>query len=196
MNLRRGAIARQTGCAAGAWIPNAITVARMLLAPPLAWAILADRPGLALLLAFVAGSSDALDGWLAKHFHWQSWWGSILDPLADKLMLTAAFLVLAIDGALPWWFLALVLGRDIAIVLGALVYHYRVARLEAAPSWWSKWTTVMQILLVLSILSDRLLPRVELHVLSQGLIWASVVLTVVSGANYIFVWSRRAWQAK
>ena len=86
----------------------------------------------ALVLFAVAGFSDALDGFLAKHYHWESRLGSILDPLADKLLLVASFATLTWLGLIPYWLLWLVLGRDVLIVAGALAYlnfcPYGVAR--------------------------------------------------------------------
>jgi cardiolipin synthase len=174
------------------FLPNLITFARMLLAPPLAWAILEQRPGLALILATVAGGSDALDGFLAKRYHWQSWLGGIIDPLADKLMLLAAYLSLALTDHVDWWLFGLIVVRDLLIVSGALVYHYRIARLEAAPSAWSKATTFLQIVLVLVILGDLLAPAVSLDTLRDGLAWLTALVTVISGVDYVRVWSRRA----
>lgn len=174
------------------FLPNLITFARMLLAPPLAWAILEQRPGLALVLATVAGGSDALDGFLAKRYGWQSWLGGIIDPLADKLMLLAAYLSLALTDHVSWWLFGLIVGRDLTIVGGALFYHYRIARLDAAPSIWSKATTFLQILLVLVILADLLAPAVSLEALRDGLAWLTALVTVVSGVDYVQVWSRRA----
>ena len=73
-------------------IPNIITIFRFLLVTPVVWAMLNDRFALALLLFGVAGASDAIDGYLAKHYNWTSRMGAIMDPLADKLLLVCAFI--------------------------------------------------------------------------------------------------------
>src|SRR5690349_11831815 len=109
-------------------LPNAITTSRMVLAVPLAWLVLAREFDEALVVAMIAGASDALDGYLAKRYRWQSWLGGVLDPLADKLMLMAAFTALTIETAIPAWLFGLVVGRDLLIVGGALAYHHLIGR--------------------------------------------------------------------
>jgi cardiolipin synthase len=181
------------------WIPNAITVLRMLLAPPLAWLILEGRHGAALALALFAGLSDAVDGLLAKRCGWQSRLGGLLDPIADKLMLLSCFLALGIGEALPWWLVGLVAGRDLVIVAGALAYHRLVGPLEAAPSGLSKVTTAAQIALVLLVLVDGT-QAVELPGwLDAGAVMLIAALTLASGLHYVVAWSakaRRGWRRK
>src|SRR5690606_4985135 len=125
-------------------IPNLISVLRIILVIPVVWALIAGDFFTALVLFSVAGFSDALDGFLAKHYHWQSRLGSILDPLADKLLLVASFATLTWLGLLPYWLLWMVLGRDVLIVVGALAYHYIVGKFELLPLWSSKVNTAFQ----------------------------------------------------
>ena len=115
-------------------LPNALTVLRMVLVVPLAWMIRETRYDEAVVVAAVAGLTDALDGFLAKRLGWQSWLGGVLDPIADKLLLIAAFLWLAFAGDVPAWLAALVVARDLVIVAGAIAYHYLIGRFDAAPS--------------------------------------------------------------
>jgi len=93
-------------------LPNALTVLRMGLVVPLAWLIRETRYDEAVIVAAVAGLTDALDGFLAKRCGWQSWLGGVLDPIADKLMLVACFVTLGMVGAHPDWLTWLVVGRD------------------------------------------------------------------------------------
>jgi cardiolipin synthase len=181
------------------WLPNAITLARMLLAAPLAWLILDGRHAAALGVAAVAGLSDAVDGLLAKRFGWQSRLGALLDPIADKLMLLGCFVALGIRDALPWWLVGLVVARDLVIVGGALAYHRFVGPLVAAPSGLSKVTTAAQIALVLLTLVEGL----ERVALPDGLESSAVLLvaalTVASGLHYVLTWgakARRAWRGR
>src|ERR1700709_2062826 len=97
-------------------LPNLITALRMLLVVPLCWLIAAGRYDGALWVAAVAAISDAVDGFPAKRFRWQSWVGGVLDPIADKLLLTAAFIWLAMADAFPAWLTVLIVGRDLVIV--------------------------------------------------------------------------------
>lgn len=176
-------------------LPNLVTALRMLLVVPLCWLIDAGRYDGALLVAAIAAASDALDGWLAKHFHWQSWIGGMLDPVADKLLLTAAFVWLAIRGDLPAWLTALVVGRDLAIVAGAVAYHNLIGRFDAAPSRLSKATTVVQlgyILFELLRLAQWIAPSPAVRAAAIAIVAA---LTIASGLHYIVIWSVRARRA-
>lgn len=173
------------------WLPNAISCARMALAAPLAWAILADNHGVALGLALVGGLSDALDGWLAKRFGWQSQLGGVLDPIADKLMLVAAFCALTVVGEIPWWLFSVVLGRDLVIVAGAVVYHNLVGPLAARPTPISKLTTLAQIVFVV-VLLVHVMPQLDVPTtLRAGLFWLVAVTTVASGLHYVVTWGRK-----
>ena len=124
-------------------IPNAICVLRMILVVPTVWALLNARFGVALLLVFVAGFSDALDGYLAKRFDWRSRLGGLLDPLADKLLLISLFVVLAVLGLIPVWLAGVVIGRDLVIVTGGvdLQFPHRAspARAIAEPASSTLW---------------------------------------------------------
>jgi cardiolipin synthase len=177
-------------------MPNALTGLRMLLVAPLAWLILNKRYDVALVMAAVAGFSDALDGFLAERFGWQSWIGGILDPIADKLMLVACFICLGAIGAHPEWLTWLVVGRDVVIVAGAVAYHNLIGRISAEPTLISKFTTCIQITYVLAQLLDHstwfALPQIWL----SGLIWLTAGCTLVSGMQYVMVWSGKAMKAR
>ena len=172
-------------------IPNLITVMRIVLVVPVSWSLLRQVFGLALGLFFVAGVSDGLDGFLAKHYGWSSRLGALLDPLADKALLVACYASLAWIGLLPVWLLVLVVARDVVIVAGAVVYNYRIRRLEAQPTLISKLNTLLQILLVLLVIVQQLAPWVD-EVWVRGLIYAVTVSVVWSGLDYVVTWSRRA----
>ena len=172
-------------------IPNLISILRIFLSIPVVWMLLEQQFGVALVLFLVAGVSDGLDGFLAKRYGWQSQLGGLLDPLADKVLLVSSYLSLALIGIVPVWLVLLVILRDLVIVTGALVYHFRVTELEAEPSMISKTNTVAQIVLVLSVVLDKgLMALPELFI--TGMIWLVVLTTVASGINYVWVWSRRA----
>ena len=173
-------------------LPNALTTLRMLLVVPLAWLIRDGRYDLALLVAMVAGATDALDGWFAKRFGWQSWLGGILDPIADKLMLVGCFVSLGLIGAHPDWLTWLVVGRDIVIVAGAVIYHNFIGRISAQPTLLSKLTTCIQIAYVLI----QLLHLSSWFTLPQTLLaaalWLTALATLVSGLQYVVIWSAKA----
>lgn len=172
-------------------LPNAITIARIVSVVPLAWLLLNQRYPAALMLAFVAGASDGIDGWLAKRFGWVSRIGSLLDPIADKLLLGVCLTVLALQGHVPIWLLLLVLARDVLIVAGATAFNYLVSEVEGEPSLLSKLNTVVQIGLVLVVLVHlALAPHWPLGI--QYWVWATAITTVASGAHYVWLWGGRA----
>lgn len=176
------------------WLPNAITIARMVVALPLLWLLLDRNFMAALFLVVLAGASDAVDGFLAKRFDWRSALGGLLDPIADKLLLAASFLGLWWSQQLPSWLVLLVLGRDLVIVVGAFIHWRWKGPFKPAPSFISKMTTLMQVVLVISLLvhlSVRVLPTNLL----QGLMLATALLTTASGLDYVVRYGLRTWRA-
>lgn len=176
-------------------LPNLITALRMLLIVPLCWLIDTAHYEGALVIAAVAGLSDAVDGFLAKRYGWQSWIGGILDPIADKLLLMAAFLWLAFAGEVPAWLAAVVIGRDLVIVGGAVGYCALIGRFDAEPSRLSKLTTLVQIVFVLAELLRLSRLIVMPDALRNAAIAITALLTVASGIHYVVTWSVRAWRA-
>ena len=176
-------------------LPNVITVMRIILIAPIVWLLLEDDFTTALVLFAVAGISDAIDGFLARHFNWQSWWGSVLDPLADKLLQVSCYITLAWMGHIPVWLVVVIVSRDVVIVAGALVYHHSVKLFEAQPSLISKFNTLVQIVLVLLVVLHvgvYAVPEIVIDVM----IGVVLVTTVYSGLDYAIRWGRRAIQHK
>lgn len=172
-------------------IPNLLTLLRIALVPLLALRILRHDHSGALAIAFIAAVTDALDGLLARRFGWQSRLGGLLDPLADKALLTAAFLALAMIGEMPLAMMALVLVRDVVIVGGAVAYHFLVGPFDARPTLWSKFTTLLQLLLVLAMLL-RLTFGWPAGWWETALLAMAALLTLVSGLHYVAQWGRSA----
>lgn len=171
-------------------LPNLITGFRIALVWPVFWLVSSGDFAAALFLAAIAGISDAVDGYLAKRFGWESRLGGLLDPLADKLLLLAGFLALTLIGDLPAWLLTLVIGRDVVIVCGAVAYHNLIGPFKAQPSGLSKLTTLVQILFVLvELLRLAWIPGLPGQ---REFLWLTAALTVVSGLHYVLVWSLRA----
>ncbi|MDE1886453.1 MAG: CDP-alcohol phosphatidyltransferase family protein, partial [Xanthomonadaceae bacterium] len=158
----------------------------------LAWLIRDARYDWAVVVAAIAGLTDALDGFLAKRCGWQSWLGGLLDPIADKLMLVTCFLTLGLVGAHPAWLTWLVVGRDVVIVAGAMAWHGLIGRIHAQPTHLSKLTTCVQILYVLmQLLHLSSWLDLPAHLLDV-MIGLTAVLTAVSGLQYVVVWSGKA----
>lgn len=174
-------------------LPNAISLLRMALVLPVAWAILVQQPRVALGLIAIAGVSDGLDGFVARRYGWQSRLGGILDALADKLLLVACFLLLAWVGLTPWWLALLVCGRDVVIVAGALAWRLLIGPIRPEPTLLSKACTLMQIVYLLDVLVAAsawpALPRRPLEI-------ATALLCIASGIHYVLRWSLKAWAIK
>lgn len=171
-------------------IPNILCILRMLLTVPVAWMILAGNYAGALLLFFVAGFTDGLDGFLAKRYGWQTELGGLLDPIADKLLMFSAFVTLWVVGAVPLWLLAAVVGRDLVIVAGAITYRARRGPFEASPTRISKANSALQLLFVLVTLL-RLATGVPAAIVPGLLSWCVLATTLASGADYVLSWTRR-----
>lgn len=172
-------------------LPNIITGLRMLLVLPLVWSLRDGNYSMALCVALTAGASDAFDGWLAKRFGWQTRLGGLLDPVADKLLLVASFVGLWLADASPGWVTAVVIGRDVVIVAGAIAYNAVVGPVEGHPTLLSKATTVAQIGLVLTLLVGLAWRPWPVAVPALG-VWLVAALTLASGIDYVVRWSLRA----
>jgi len=139
----------------------------------------------------LAGFSDSLDGYLAKKFDWRTALGGLLDPIADKLLLSVCFIGLAWQAAIPAWLCVLVLGRDIVIVTGAWVWWKTIGPFKPTPSLVSKLTTFFQIVyvaLLLANLAFAVIPAIVLLLL----LWLVIGFTIISGLDYFIRYGRRA----
>ena len=181
-----------------AFLPNAITVLRILLVFPTGWLLWQMRYPEALIVMAVAGLSDALDGFLARRYGWTSSFGAAMDPLADKLLVIVLFVIFTIQGHIPLWVAAIVVGRDVVIMLGALTYRVFFAPIEFAPTFVSKANTAMQIILLILLLV-QLVGFEPARTLAEAVIdpycfWILAVLGIASGVDYIVTWTLKAWR--
>lgn len=173
------------------WLPNAISILRIALVPPILILILRGDFGWALALFWFAGFSDGLDGYLAVRFGWMTRLGGLLDPAADKLLITGLFVTLAYTGDIPVWLAAVVILRDVIIVLGALAYNFIVKPVPGEPTHISKLNTALQMLFILFVLSRAGFgwpDQITITVLGS----AMLVTVVISGFDYVLSWSTRA----
>ena len=168
-------------------LPNLITLARIALAPAFVL-LLNDRDyKLALVIFAVAGLSDGLDGFIAKRFNYQSRFGAILDPVADKILLVSAYVMLTVLNHLPLWLVIVVVFRDLLIVGGYVVYTSIYGPVQMRPSWISKVNTFVQIALVVIVLLEQAIGSSYPHVIAI-LGYAVFVTTVASGGHYLWTW--------
>ena len=174
-------------------LPNAISLLRIALVVPAIGFLLDQAYAQALIIVAIAGVSDALDGYLAKHYGWHSALGAILDPLADKVLLVASYIALAYMELLPLWLTVLVLARDLIIVGGTIAYYVLIGRVAMSPSWSSKINTVLQIALVLWVITTQLAQWDAAWI--TPLVWLVAATSAWSGASYVLVWGRNAMRA-
>jgi len=172
-------------------IPNMICVIRIMLVVPIVISLLDGEFTTSLMLIFVAGFSDGLDGFLARRFDWRTRLGGLLDPLADKLLLVAAMLTLTSLQLVPIWLTCVVIGRDIVIVSGATAYNLLIGPVKPAPTVISKINTVLQLLYIVLVIAHQALgwpPAIAIILAGTGVFCTSAV----SGMDYVMRWSRKA----
>jgi cardiolipin synthase (CMP-forming) len=166
-------------------LPNLLSLFRLFIT--LFFIILASygRFRLALLLFVAQALSDMLDGFLARRMGMKTALGSYLDPLADKVMLAASYIVLCAKGIIPLWLIILVLSRDLVISIGFLVLLKKGLRRIPVPSLVSKTTTVFQMLTLVYALWSHGTSYEETY--KQFFYWTTAFFTVASGCQYVFV---------
>ena len=168
-------------------LPNSLTFLRILLTVPFAYLVWQGRFGTALIVFLIAGITDYADGYAARHMHQETSFGRLLDPIADKVLTTAAFVVLAWPRSgipsIPIWLAGSVIGRDIIIVFGSLLVYLSVRFTQFKPSLAGKINTFLEIGLVTVFLAVQSL-RFGCALLSAAyfIVLASVI---ISGVGYI-----------
>jgi cardiolipin synthase len=172
------------------WIPNIISIFRILLILPVLLLIFRSQYQWALLLFLIAGLSDALDGYLAKHFGWRTRVGALLDPVADKLLIAGSYIVLAWLNLIPFWLATIVVSRDLIIAIGVFIYSFIIEPFEGEATRISKINTFLELLFVLVILCSIAFDWPANSVIT--VIGSAVLVTVfISGIDYIISWIRR-----
>ncbi len=162
-------------------LANSLTVLRIVLIPVFVTLLVYGWPRWALVVFAVAAFTDLLDGWVARR-RGTSRLGAFLDPLADKLLLTASFVTLTYLKALPFWITAVVLSRDIILVVGALLVHMVGGRIDPRPTGAGKAATFFQVLTVLAGLLNR---DFTIPLAPMLFVWLAAIFTVVSGCQYL-----------
>src|SRR5437879_11052478 len=151
-------------------IPNSLTILRILLIPCYIGLLVYGRFGQALIVLIVAGLTDALDGAIARVKNQYTRLGAVLDPLADKLLLTSGFITLSMIHLIPLWVTILVVSRDLILMLGTAVAHFTDSRVDITPTFLGKGTTFLQLSYVVMVifLSSR---QIDLVVMLPSFSW-------------------------
>jgi len=166
--------------------------------PLFAYLLISDRARLALLVFVLAGTSDMLDGLLARWLRQRTVVGFYLDPIADKLLMATSFVVLALLNIVPVWLTIMVISRDIFILIGSLLYLLLLDSEDIAATGMSKANTAMQILTVIFFLASRAFPGIW-HLTPAGseywvtgtIIGLCALSTSVSGLQYLLIGIRK-----
>jgi cardiolipin synthase (CMP-forming) len=170
-------------------LPNLITLMRLMSVPLTIWLIVSERFGIAFWVFVGAGVSDALDGFIAKRFDCRTRLGALLDPVADKALLSSVYVALGIAGQLPNWLVILVVFRDVTIIGGFVLIQTLAAPRKFDPLYISKINTLMQIALVAYVLA-RLGLGVADGRTTELLVVVTALTTFLSGMSYLVRWAR------
>ncbi|KAI1102587.1 hypothetical protein F4804DRAFT_312725 [Jackrogersella minutella] len=181
-------------------VPNILTFSRIAVAPFIGYAILHDAHAWALGLFAYAGVSDLLDGWIARRWKLQTVVGSVVDPMADKMLMTVLTVCLAYNGALPVWLAAIILGRDVGLGIAAIYYRwislpppktftrywdFSLPSAEVRPTTISKYNTFLQLGLMGATMVTPFL-TVDVGLAMTAFQYLVATTTVWSGLSYVF----------
>ena len=175
-------------------VATQITLLRLLLIPFVAMSILYHRYGLALVIFAVSGISDLIDGLIARRFGQKTKLGALLDPMADKLLLSTSFILLTLPASqlsvpIPLWLTVMVFGRDIIIIVSAVAIALITGFTNFDPTIYGKGSTLLQIVTVLGVLLVNHLGADKIYV--EWLFYLTFALTLFSGVHYLYIVHRR-----
>lgn len=172
-------------------VPNQITLLRLAFLPFFLISISYEQYRWALLILIVAGLSDAIDGLLARKLNQKSSLGAYLDPIADKLLLSSSFVALAMTKKIAWWLTLMVLSRDVLLLTVAAVIILISGYQPFPPSVYGKLTTLLQIVLVFTVILGAAYPDLHLDLAVKYLIYGVAIITTFSGFHYCVIVARR-----
>ncbi len=165
-------------------LANRLTILRILMTPVIIVLLLYREIGAAFGMFLLAGVTDGLDGFFARRRGQRTALGMVLDPLADKLLLMSAVVVLTKLKELPSWFAIIVVSRDLILIGGALILYMFIGKVSLPPSWLGKLTTVLQIVTVLVGMLDNFFPVLGAKIMPIAV--AALLCTVGSGLDYVY----------
>ncbi|PQE16514.1 cdp-diacylglycerol-glycerol-3-phosphate 3-phosphatidyltransferase protein [Rutstroemia sp. NJR-2017a BBW] len=181
-------------------IPNILTFSRLIAAPVVGYLVLHDQHAWATALFAYAGITDLVDGWIARKWNLQTVVGTVIDPMADKMLMTILTVCLAVKGALPVWLASIILGRDIGLAITAIYYRwislpppktftrywdFSLPSAEVHPTTISKYNTALQLALIGATTAMPLVSW-DVSLGMTGLQYLVATTTIWSGASYIY----------
>jgi cardiolipin synthase len=165
-------------------LANRLTILRILVTPVITVLLLYRQTGAALALFLLAGITDGLDGLVARSRKQKTTLGMVLDPVADKLLLTSTIVTLTILKELPRWFTVILVSRDVLLIGGSVILYMFLGKIGTPPSWLGKITTGLQLLTVLCAMVDNFLAWVRPAIFPMTVV--TLAFTVASGLDYIY----------
>ena len=168
-------------------LANWLTIVRIVLIPVFVTQLVYRRPTTALIIFLLASLTDTLDGYFARRRGSQTRLGAFLDPMADKLLLTASFITLTYLKVIPFWITAVVISRDVVLILGAALIHISGGTIYPAPTWLGKASTLFQ---MLTVLAAMLGSYFRLPTASKVFFLATAIFTTASGIQYLYQGTR------
>ena len=172
-------------------VPNQITLLRLGVLPFFLILVLYEKYDWALFVLVFVALTDAVDGYLARRLHQRSALGAYLDPIADKLLLSSSFIVLAMLKQIPWWLTMLVLSRDVLLLVVAAVILIIQGYRPFPPSLLGKATTFFELALVFFVVFAAAYPNGRAGIYIRYLSFTVAALVIVSGFHYAFAVARR-----
>jgi cardiolipin synthase (CMP-forming) len=167
------------------WLPHFLTLLRLAASPILVWLLWELEFRTALLVVGLAAATDWFDGYVARKLHATGQLGSILDPLADKILLVTVFVMLGVVGLVPLWILCLAIGRDVVVTGGALLLRIYRNRRKFVPSTVGKVSTFFQMVFVLLALVYAAFPLAPFLWLKFTALLLCAIFTGWSGLEYV-----------
>jgi len=172
-------------------VPNELTFLRLAFLPLFIIAIKYEHFALALGILVLAGVSDGLDGWLARGLNQRTPLGAYLDPVADKLLLSSSYLILALKDKIAWWLAILVLGRDVLILVACAAILLTAGYRSFPPSIWGKAATFFEILLIVIVLVLAAWGGHGLEIARDVCSYCVAALVAISGLHYSVAMAQR-----
>jgi cardiolipin synthase len=171
--------------------PNQLTLLRMIFLPFIVINVVKHDFKWALALFILAGMSDGLDGLLARTLHQQTMLGQYLDPIADKLLMSTMFLVLSIEGMIPWKYTVVVFSRDISILLISGVLFMIAGLRDFRPSIFGKANTFAQVAAIFFVLLLLVEPVRWVWIARTIFLRATFIFTIISAVHYALLVQHR-----
>ncbi len=168
-------------------LPNWLTVVRIILIPVFVTLLVYRRVAAALVVFLLASLTDMLDGYIARRRGSLTRLGAFLDPMADKLLLTASFITLTYLKVIPFWITAVVISRDLVLILGAALIHISGGTIYPTPTWLGKASTFFQ---MVTVLAAMLAFYFKIPAAPKLFVWITAILTTASGIQYLYKGTR------